>query len=148
MISAFGVDHGSISKGVPDWASGTIPASANHAYNRTKKHKVEAAARNVGWTAAGSAAGTAVGATLVGLAFRKGKQTKRIPKFFYRDTPVKNPFSGKKTKITSGEKQRYLGMTLGGTLGTVGGGAAGATHLKRLEKEKKYGYQNPKKEQP
>lgn len=148
MYSAFGVDHGTISKAdrpqVPDWASGAIPASSAKVYNKTTRNRKEAAARNVLWTAAGSTAGTAIGAGLVGLAFRRGKTTKRIPKFFYRDTKIKNPLTNKKTLITPGEKQRYLGMTMGGTVGTVGGGAAGAVHLHRVKRDKKYGYEEDK----
>jgi hypothetical protein len=151
MISAFGIDHGMVSKAmpdkVPDWASGAMPASTARAYNYSGKKKTKAAANNFAWKSAGAAAGTAAGATLVGLAFKKAKPLKHMPKFFYEGTPVKNPLSGKKTTITSGEKQRYLGMSIGGTLGTAGGATAGAVHLNRLKKDPKYDFDEGRKKQ-
>jgi hypothetical protein len=63
----------------------------------------------------------------------------------YRNQTIHNPITGRKTTITSGEKQRYLGMTLGGTLGTVGGGIAGASHLNRVKRDRRYGYEEPEK---
>ena len=160
MISAFGVDDGLVSKEdtrkVPDWASGAMPASSAKAFSNSRKHKTDAGVRNFGWTTGGTAAGTAVGATLVGLAFRKAKPYKHMPKFFYKETPVRNPFKGTGrthlqnphgpggTVITSGEKQRYLGMTLGGTLGTAGGAAAGAYHLNQVKKNPRYRYKEEK----
>jgi len=77
---------------------------------------------------------------LVGLAFRRGKKGK-IPKFFYKDHVVHNPITGKKTTLTSGEKQRYVGMTtLGSAFGALGGGIAGGVHLNRIKRDRKYGY--------
>jgi hypothetical protein len=68
-----------------------------------------------------------------------------MPKVFYKGTPVKNPFTGKKTTITSGEKQRYLGMSLGGTVGAATGATAGAAHLNHLKKDPQYGFDEKKK---
>jgi hypothetical protein len=149
MISAFGVDHSMVSKAmpdkVPDWASGAMPASTARAYNYSSKKKSKAAANNFAWKTAGATAGTLAGASLVGMAFRKAKPLKYMPKFFYKGTPVKNPFTGKKTTITSGEKQRYFGMSLGGTVGAATGATAGAAHLNRLKKDPQYGFDEGKK---
>jgi len=151
MISAFGVEHGLVSKAlpdkVPDWASGAMPASTARAYNYSGDKKTKAATHNYAWKTAGATAGTAAGAALVGLAFKKAKPLRYMPEFFYRKTPIKNPFNGQKTAITSGEKQRYLGMTLGGALGTVGGAAAGGAHLHRLKKDPQYKFNAPPKEE-
>lgn len=148
MISAFGVEH-LVSKAmpekVPDWASGAMPASTARAYNYSGDKKTKAAAHNFAWKSAGAAAGTAAGATLIGLAFKKAKPMKYMPKFFYKPTPVRNPFTGKGTAITSGEKQRYLGMSIGGTLGTAGGATAGAAQLHRLKKDPQYKFDEKKK---
>jgi hypothetical protein len=150
MISAFGVEH-LVSKvmpdKVPDWASGAMPASTARAYNYSGDKKTKAAAHNFAWKTAGGAAGTLAGASLVGMAFKKAKPLRYMPKFFYKPTPVKNPFTGKKTEITSGEKQRYLGMTLGGTVGTATGATAGAVQLHRLKKDPQYRFNEPPKEE-
>ena len=146
MISAFGVAH-LISKadqprGVPDWASGAIPASSARAYSAAEKHKVNAAARNFGYSSAGTVAGTLAGASLVGLAFKKAKPLRYMPKTFYKPSKdVRIPFNGgKTTTIGSGEKQRWLGMTVAAPLGAVGGGAAGAAHLKHMRKDPRYAF--------
>jgi hypothetical protein len=144
MISAFGVEHGLVSKAdqrsVPDWASGAIPASTARAYSHAEKKKASAASRNFVYSSAGTAAGTLAGASLVGLAFKKAKPLKYMPKTFYRSTKnVKLPFS-KPTTIGSGEKQRWLGMTVAAPAGALGGGIAGAAHLKHMRKDPKYAF--------
>jgi hypothetical protein len=150
MISAFGVEHGLVSKAlpdkVPDWASGAMPASTARAYNYSGDKKTKAAAHNFAWKTAGATAGTAAGAALVGLAFKKAKPLRYMPEFFYRNSKVKNPFTGGKTNITSGEKRRYLGMSLGGTVGTAGGATAGGVQLHRLKSDPQYRFEEPPKE--
>lgn len=156
MISAFGVDHGLVSKAesdakirpvkpampekVPDWASGAMPASTARAYNYSENKKVKAAAHNFAWKTAGGVAGSAAGAALTGLAFRKAKPLKYMPKFFYGNSKVVNPLTGKKTTLTPGEKRRMLGLSLGGTFGTIGGGVAGSAQLHHMKSDPQYGY--------
>ena len=145
MISAFGVDHGSISKAdkqAPDWIAGALPASSVHAYNRSTKNRKKAAATNFAATLGGSAAGTATGAGLVALAVRRGRGSAKAPKFMYRDSLIKNPVTGKKTPITASEKQRYAGIGAGSAAATAIGGTAGAGHLKYVQdkKKEKYGF--------
>lgn len=151
MLSAFGVEHTGISKAapekIPDWASGAIPASSARAYNQSSKNKGKAAGKNFLWSTGGTAVGTLAGAAVTGMAFKKAKPMRFMPKTFYKPSKkVLIPFSGgKRTTIGSGEKQRWLGMSIGAPLGAAGGGFAGAAHLHQLKKDPKYGFKEEEK---
>jgi hypothetical protein len=150
MLSAFGVEHGAVSKRddrrVPDVISGALPGSTVHAYNRSGRHKKEAATRNFLYSTGATVAGGAAGIGLAGMALRRGKASGKLPKFFAESTPYKNPFTGNKTKFTADEKQRWLGrVTAGAVGGSTAGAAAGAIHLKHLDRQRKYDYKKEEK---
>lgn len=139
MHSAFGVDHG-ISKRdaekIPDWATGLMPASAARSYERAGTRKKEAAASNFAVKAGGSALGGLAGIGLTAAAVK----TKKLPKWFLRDSSIrpikyitKNP-----TTIKAGEKQRSIATSLGGLIGGAAGGTAANLHLKSVEKNPRY----------
>jgi hypothetical protein len=140
MQSAFGVDHGEVSKAdrsrVPDWAGGVIPASAANAYNRSTSHKGEALASNFAVKSGAAALGGLTGIGLTALAVK----TKKLPKWFLKDSTIrpikhitKNP-----TTIRAGEKQRSIATSIGGAIGGVAGGTAANYHLKAVRKNPRY----------
>jgi hypothetical protein len=138
MISAFGVDHGSISKAadtVPDWASGAIPASTAVAYNKTRRNRVKAATHNFGFQTAGSVLGGAAGIGLGALALK----SKRVPKFLTSTTTKKLPF-GRSVTINADHKKGFAASTVSGITGGVAGGYAGQKHLQHLKKDPEYKY--------
>lgn len=145
MLSAFGVDHGSVSKKapdrVPDWISGVVPASSASAYNRSKQHKLEAGASNFAVKSGATALGGLAGIGAAALAVK----TKKLPKFFLRDSTIR-PIKGitkNPTIIRAGEKQRSIATTIGGVIGSAAGGTAAHAHLKRVEKNPRYTGRKP-----
>lgn len=131
MISAFGVDHGPISKKadgprktVPDWLSPVLPGSTVRAYDRSKRHKMEAAGQNLGARAAGAAAGGLAG---LGVAAVAGKKLKPLRE------GVKH--------VSGGTLRGWTQSTLSGAGATAGGGVAAGYHLEQVKRNKKrYGY--------
>jgi len=146
MLSAFGVHHAISKKApdkVPDWISGVVPASSANAYNRSSKNKMEAGASNFAVKSGATALGGVAGLGAAALAVK----TKKVPKWFLKDTTIKpikfitkNP-----TTIKAGEKQRSIATTLGGAAGSVAGGTAAQWHLKRVEKNPRYGVKKESK---
>lgn len=140
MLSAFGVEHGTVSKRkgqMPDWLSGAVPASTAVAYNKSQKRKTKAAASNFAVKTAGGAAGAVAGLVAAGVALK----TKRVPKFLMKETTLRKiPLVKKPIVITSGEKKRYVATVVSGGTGGIAGGYAGQKHLDRIKKDPQYGY--------
>jgi len=141
MLSAFGVEHGEVSKAadrrrVPDWMGGVVPMSAANAYNRSTSHKTEAGMSNMAVKSGAAAAGALAGIGATALAVK----TKKLPKFFLRDDtiPAIKHITKKPTLIKAGEKQRSIATTLGGAIGGVAGGTAANYHLKAVKKNPRY----------
>lgn len=130
MISAFGVDHGAISKRetVPDWLSPVLPASTVRAYDRSKRRKLEAAGGNLAAKTGGAVAGGAVGLGAAALAGKKLKPLREGVKLAGRSVDA---------KTLRGWTQASLSSTVAGAAGGVAGGAH-LSHVKR--KKQRYGY--------
>jgi len=136
VISAFGVEHGEVSKlqdpkrrTVPDWLSPVLPASTVRAYDKSKKNKLEAAAGNLGAKTIGGAAGAALG---LGAATIAGKKIKVLRE------GVKVAGHSVDAKTLRGWTQATASSGAGGATGGVLGGA----HLSRVKEDKKrYDYQ-------
>jgi hypothetical protein len=139
MRSAFGVDHGVVSKAteeVPDWASGAIPASTAVAYNNSRKRKLKAAAGNFAYQGVGSAAGSVAGLGLAAVALK----SKRMPAFVKSTTRIKVPFRKSPMTMSGDYKEGAAGMGVSGLVGGVAGGWAGQRHLQHVKKDPEYGY--------
>lgn len=130
MISAFGVDHGTISKRetVPDWMSPVLPASTVRAYDRSKRRKLEAAGGNLAAKTGGAAAGGAVG---LGLAAIAGKKLK----------PLREGMKVAGHAVDAKTLRGWTQATVSSAAAGAGGGVAGGAHLSHVKsKKQRYGY--------
>lgn len=140
MISAFGVDHGEISKAdkpkkrllhppdkLPRVAGNMVPASTARAYDNSTQRKPEAAGLVTAGKIAGSVAGGAAGIAVA------SKLTKN-PKFFKTASKIAlKRVSGKDKRNAA----RYAGMTLGGAVGSTALSEGTSRHIRRSAR---YGY--------
>ncbi len=150
MRSAFGVEHGDISKArrrdpharVPDALTAVVPGSTVTAYNRSTAHKKEAAARNLGAKVAGGVGGGAVGLGLLALATRKPglMRTGRVAGALARPTVKKIPGVKKPLTLSPDQKKGWAQSTVSGGLGGIVSGVAGSSQLASVRRDKKYGY--------
>lgn len=141
MISAFGVDHGYISKAddkpkkrrirppdkLPRVAGNVVPASTTRAYDNSSKRKPEAAGLVTAGKFVGSVAGGAAG---LAIASRASKN----PQFFKTSSKIALK------RVSRGDKRnaaRYVGMTLGGGAGSTALSEGTSRHIRRSER---YGY--------
>ena len=130
MRSAFGVEHGNVSKmrkTVPDWATGPLPASTVKAYDRSEKHKVRAGAGNLAAKVGGGAIGGSVGLAAAGVLGRKLK-------------PLREGVKIGSHAVEAGTLRGWTASTIAGAGATATGGSAGAMHLSHVKQDKKYGY--------
>lgn len=143
MISAFGVDHGVVSKRetVPDYLTPLLPASAVKAYDRSRRNKERALAENMGARVGGSAVGAAIG--IGALAASR----KRIP-FLMKPTAVSLGRAGRHANraprvvtLSADRKYGFAQSAVAGAVGGAIGGSAGNASLTRIKREKKtFGY--------
>ena len=130
MISAFGVDHGSISKSVepapkrrlpeklPERAGYVAPARVVRTYDQAQKRKPEAALINLGGTSGGYLIGGTAGAAAANAAAKKSKSMQRTTEIARKARKIVVTPAGKKSAI------RYLGWTTGGLAGSLAGSEA------------------------
>jgi len=158
MLSAFGINHGLISKmdpgstdmhvnrpigtankyvqtintgnkKVPKKAYPFLHASVVRAYDDTRAHKVRAATKQAGAASIGGAAGSLAGLTAVSLA------GKRVP-------ALRNSSKILGRTLTS---ERKIGLAAGvgaGAVGGTGGAAANYYALENTKKNKKYKFRS------
>lgn len=130
MISAFGVNHGLISKArgeykkLPEEAGHVLPAATVRAYDHSKKRKNEAAAINYISQAGGGIAGTAAGMTGVVLVARKN------PKLFQQRKVLGYVVKPERQK----EAARYVAGVTGAGLASLGGSSATSAYIKRSKR--------------
>lgn len=137
MRSAFGVEHGAVAKRrdykdrrVPDALTSVVPGSTVMAYNYSRKHKGQAATANLGAKVAGSAAGSVVGAALMGVA---GKRLKALGALRRGSTVLGRTVSAER-------KMGAAQAGAAGVLGGIGGGITGNRSLNRIKGDERYGY--------
>jgi hypothetical protein len=129
MQSAFGVEHGGISKAekstdtVDDVLTPVLPGSTVRAYDNSRRNKRKAAVENFATKAVGAGIGAGAG-TLVAY------KTKGKIKFL--NTSTKN--------ISPAHKQGYYASILGGVGGGIGGGTAGNISLHKIKNDPEYKY--------
>ena len=130
MISAFGVNHGLISKAIGDYdklperAGHVLPASTVRAYDHSKKRKKEAATVNYVSQVGGGIAGTAAGMTGVVLVARKN------PKLFQQRKVLGYVVKPERQK----EAARYVAGVTGAGLASLGGSSATSAYIKRSKR--------------
>jgi hypothetical protein len=142
MLSAFGVDHGTISKAdapkkrrevikpdakLPRVAGNMVPASTARAFDNSTKHKGQAAGLVTAGKIAGSVAGGAAGIAVA------SKLTKN-PRFFKEGSKIALRAVSAKDKRNAA---RYAGMTVGGAVGSTALSEASSRHIRRSSR---YGY--------
>ena len=134
MISAFGIEHGSISKAdenptdkVDDILTPVLPGSTVRAYDNSRRNKRKAAVENFATKAVGAGAGLAVG-TLIGV------KTKGKVKFLNTPSVLRG------RTITPHMKHGYYTNLTGTAAGGVGGGAAGNLSLHSIKRDPDYKY--------
>jgi hypothetical protein len=162
MFSAFGVEHGEISKMGPDQSSvhvnkplgiankyvqdvntgnKKVPkkaypflhASVVRAYDDSRAHKVKAATKQAGAAAVGGAAGSLAGLTAVALAGKKVPGLRSA-------TQLKNVRALKripKVRNMTITSERKIGLASGIGAGAVGGTSGAASNYYALENTKK-----------
>ena len=130
MISAFGVNHGLISKAkgeydrLPEHAGHVLPAATVRAYDHSKKHKKEAAAINFVSQAGGGLAGTAAGITGTVILARKN------PKLFKQKKILGYIVKPDRQK----EAARYVAGAAGAGLTSLAGSSATSAYIKRSKR--------------
>jgi hypothetical protein len=133
MISAFGVNHGLISKAsehrekLPENAGHILPASTVRAYDHSKQKKKEAALINFASQAGGGAAGTAAGITGAVILARKRPGLFKDKKIIAMRIP----------SARQKEAARYVSGVGGATLASLAGSSATTAYIKR---SKRYDY--------
>lgn len=131
MRSAFGVEHGSISKSendtVDDILTPVLPGSTVRAYDNSRRKKHKAAAQNFAIKTGGAAIGAGLG-TLAAVK-TKGK----IP-FLNRASTIRGH------EINAPMKQGYYASTLGAGGAGLVGGAAGNASLKQIKRDPEFKY--------
>jgi hypothetical protein len=130
MQSAFGVEHGSISKAEPhptdtvdDVLTPVLPGSTVRAYDNSRRNKRKAAVENFATKTGGATLGAGAGTLL---AFK----TKGRLKFLNK--PIKS--------VSPAHKQGYYASVLGGLGGGMGGGLAGNLSLHKIKNDPEYKY--------
>lgn len=125
---------------VPDAVSVVLPGSAVRAYDNSKKHKVEAAASNVGSKTAGALTGLAVGTAVAGLAARKLPKRMKLMRTLNRDTSIKVSGRAKPFVISAPAKRGYFNSAVGGSFAGLGSTIAGNSSYKRIKSNPRYEY--------
>lgn len=129
MRSAFGVEHGSISKAekptdtVDDVLTPVLPGSTVRAYDNSRRNKAKAATENFAVKTAGAALGAGAGTLLA---------YKTRGRFKFLNTHFKG--------VSPAHKQGYYASALGGMGGGIGGGAAGNLSLHKIKNDPEYKY--------
>ena len=134
MQSAFGIEHGSISKAdekatdtVDDVLTPVLPGSTVRAYDNSRRNKRKAATQNFALKTGGAALG-ATGGTILAI------KTKGKIKF------LNQPSMFKKTPITPHMKQGYFSAAAGSMGGGAAGGTAGNLSLHQIKNDPEYKY--------
>lgn len=129
MKSAFGIDHGGISKAenstdtVDDLLTPVLPGSTVRAYDNSRRNKRKAAAKNFAAKAAGAGTG-------LGLGTLAAWKTKGKIKFL--QTPYK--------AVSPHMKQGYYASVLGGAGSGAGGATAGNVSLASIKRDPEHKY--------
>lgn len=147
MLSAFGVEHGPISKAegkkkakrslvlvnpndpdarLPRVAGNVVPAATVRAFDNSRQRKPEAAALNIGSKVAGSTVGLAAGGALATVAAAKSPALRRSSKVLGRT-------------ISAAQKKgaaQYAGATAGGAVGSTIGSEWSSRHIRRSKRYK------------
>lgn len=133
-MNAFGVEHGPISKKegrrktVPDWLTPVLPGSTVRAYDRSKRHKLEAAAGNTASRIGGTVGGAVLGLGAAGIAGKKLK-------------PLREGANIAGHAVSGGTLRGWTQSTLSGGAAGIGGTSAAGYHLGQVKRnKKKYGY--------
>lgn len=138
MRSAFGVEHTIAKAGMPDWAVSALPGSTVAAYNKSTRHRKEAAARNLGAKVVGGAVGSAVGLGAMAAAGRKVPGLQRTTVLIARKGKHAKP----RVAISPEKKAGWAEATVVGATGGVGSTYAGNRSLKRVKRDSRYGYRS------
>lgn len=129
-------------KAVPDQLSSILPGSTVRAYDNSHKHKLRAAAGNIGAKGIGAGIGGAVGIGLATVAGKKLKPLQNATRLAHGGLQIgeKSLVKPRSLTISRDMKRGWAQSSIVGSTAGAAGGYSGNRQLKRVQRDKTYGY--------